>query len=37
LACDFVFVSQTLAPQVQRVAVDAHTQASDHQPVLLVL
>jgi endonuclease/exonuclease/phosphatase family metal-dependent hydrolase len=37
LACDFVFVSQTLAPRVQRVEVDAHTQASDHQPVLLVL
>ncbi len=37
LACDFIFVSQTLAAQVQRVEVDSRTRASDHQPVLLVL
>lgn len=37
VACDFVFVSETLAPHVQRVEVDAQTQASDHQPVLVEL
>lgn len=35
--CDFVFVSDDLAPRVRDVAVDAQTQASDHQPLLLVL
>ena len=37
VACDFVFVSDALAPRVQRVDVDLHTRASDHQPVLLAL
>jgi endonuclease/exonuclease/phosphatase family metal-dependent hydrolase len=32
---DFFFVSQDLAQGVRRVEVDQHTQASDHQPVLL--
>lgn len=34
---DFVFVSEDLAPRVKEVRVDATTDASDHQPVLLVL
>lgn len=36
-ACDFVWVSDSLAPHVQRLAVDGRTRASDHQPVLLAL
>jgi endonuclease/exonuclease/phosphatase family metal-dependent hydrolase len=35
--CDFVLVSEDLAPLVRALAVDAQTQASDHQPVLLEL
>jgi endonuclease/exonuclease/phosphatase family metal-dependent hydrolase len=37
IACDFVFVSNALAPRVRRVEVDLKTQASDHQPVLIDL
>ena len=37
VACDFVFVSEALAPQVRSMRIDGQTQASDHQPVLLVL
>ena len=37
VACDFVFVSATLAPCVRRIEVDLQTQASDHQPVLVEL
>lgn len=37
VACDFVFVSDSLKGQVKRVAVDSDTKASDHQPVLLEL
>lgn len=37
LACDFVFVSNALAPRVRKVEVDLQTQASDHQPVLVEL
>jgi endonuclease/exonuclease/phosphatase family metal-dependent hydrolase len=33
--CDFVFVSKELAPRVCAVRVDAETQASDHQPVIV--
>ncbi len=33
--CDFLFVSESLAPRVRSVRVDSDTQASDHQPVLL--
>jgi len=36
-ACDFVFVSDTLAPRVQCIEVDLQTRASDHQPVLVEL
>jgi len=36
-ACDFVFVTEDLADRVEDVVVNAVTDASDHQPVLLVL
>lgn len=35
VACDFVFVSESLAPRVRRIDVDGVTQASDHQPVVV--
>ncbi len=37
VACDFVFVSDGLAPHVRRVEVDRVTRASDHQPVFVAL
>jgi endonuclease/exonuclease/phosphatase family metal-dependent hydrolase len=37
VACDFVFVSDALAPRVRRIEVDSATQASDHQPVWVEL
>jgi endonuclease/exonuclease/phosphatase family metal-dependent hydrolase len=37
MTCDFVFVSDTLAPRVKGVAVDLDTQVSDHQPVFIEL
>jgi endonuclease/exonuclease/phosphatase family metal-dependent hydrolase len=37
MACDFVFVSAGLAPNVRRVEVDLQTRASDHQPVVVEL
>lgn len=37
VACDFVFLSDSLAPRVHRIEVDALTQVSDHQPVLIEL
>lgn len=33
--CDYVFVSDELAPSIATVRVDALTQASDHQPVIV--
>ena len=36
-ACDFIFVTEDLAAQVEDVVVDGATKASDHQPVLLKL
>lgn len=33
--CDFVFVSEDLAPRVLDVQVDSDTQFSDHQPIVL--
>jgi len=33
--CDFVFVSENLAPLVRRIDVDQRTDASDHQPVVV--
>jgi endonuclease/exonuclease/phosphatase family metal-dependent hydrolase len=35
--CDFVFVTEDLAPRLKRVRVDGETQASDHQPVVIEL
>jgi endonuclease/exonuclease/phosphatase family metal-dependent hydrolase len=35
--CDFIFVTEDLAPRVEAVVVNAATDASDHQPVLLTL
>jgi endonuclease/exonuclease/phosphatase family metal-dependent hydrolase len=36
-ACDFFFVSEDLAPRVQSVQIDATSDASDHQAVVLTL
>ena len=36
-ACDFIFVTEDLAGRVEDVVVNGDTDASDHQPVLLVL
>ncbi len=36
-ACNFIFVSADLAPCVQGMRVDASTDASDHQPLLIEL
>ncbi|HUQ29153.1 MAG TPA: endonuclease/exonuclease/phosphatase family protein [Usitatibacter sp.] len=33
--CDFVFVSEDIAPRVRGIEVDSATRASDHQPVLV--
>jgi len=35
--CDFVFVSEDLAPRVSQLRIDAQCQASDHQPVVVEL
>ncbi len=35
--CDFIFVTQDLVPRLRSIRVDADTQASDHQPVMLEL
>jgi endonuclease/exonuclease/phosphatase family metal-dependent hydrolase len=36
-ACDFIFVTEDLAGRVEDVVVNVDTDASDHQPVMLVL
>ncbi len=36
-ACDFAFVSHDLAPRVTAFEIDAHSDASDHQALLLTL
>jgi endonuclease/exonuclease/phosphatase family metal-dependent hydrolase len=36
-ACDFIFVTEDIADRVEDVVVNVDTDASDHQPVLLVL
>jgi len=36
-ACDFIFVTEDLAPRVREVSVNLRTEASDHQPVMLEL
>jgi endonuclease/exonuclease/phosphatase family metal-dependent hydrolase len=35
--CDFMFVTEDLAPKIRRIVYEQETQASDHQPVLLEL
>lgn len=35
--CDFAFVSADLAPRVRSIAIEAETDASDHQPLVLEL
>jgi endonuclease/exonuclease/phosphatase family metal-dependent hydrolase len=35
--CDFVFVTEDLAPRLRRIAYDVETRVSDHQPVLVEL
>jgi endonuclease/exonuclease/phosphatase family metal-dependent hydrolase len=35
--CDYVFVTEDLAPRLKTVRVDGATQASDHQPVIVEL
>ncbi|KWI53780.1 endonuclease [Burkholderia pseudomultivorans] len=37
LACDFLFVTDTLLPRVARCEIDGNVRASDHQPVVLEL
>jgi len=37
IACDFIFVTEDIADRVEDVMVEESTDASDHQPVLLVL
>jgi endonuclease/exonuclease/phosphatase family metal-dependent hydrolase len=37
IACDFVFVSDTLTSHVRHMEIDGHTRASDHQTVALHL
>lgn len=36
-ACDFIFVTEDLVPRIDRLDVDTDTQASDHQPMLVIL
>ena len=35
--CDFIFASEELQARVREVRVDATTQASDHQPIIVTL
>jgi endonuclease/exonuclease/phosphatase family metal-dependent hydrolase len=35
--CDFVFVTEDLAPRMTRIAYDQQVKSSDHQPVLIEL
>ena len=37
IACDFIFVTEDIAHRIEDVVVNVETDASDHQPVLLVL
>jgi len=37
IACDFIFVTEDIADRVEDVMVNGDTDASDHQPVLLVM
>ena len=35
--CDFVFVTEDLAPRLRTIRYDVDTQVSDHQPVVVTL
>ena len=35
--CDYVFVTPDLVPRLRSIRIDAETQASDHQPVMVEL
>jgi len=35
--CDYVLVTKDLAPRLKTIRVDAATQASDHQPLIVEL
>ena len=35
--CDYIFVSEDLAPRLRSIAIDGENRASDHQPVSVVL
>ena len=35
--CDYVFVSEDLAPRLRSISVDGDNRASDHQPVIVAL
>jgi len=35
--CDYVYVSEDLLPRLAALRIDAHTQASDHQPLIVEL
>jgi endonuclease/exonuclease/phosphatase family metal-dependent hydrolase len=35
ICCDYVFVTPDLVPRLKSIRIDAQTQASDHQPVML--
>ncbi len=36
-ACDFVYVTEDLVQRIDRIEIDTVTQASDHQPMLVIL
>jgi endonuclease/exonuclease/phosphatase family metal-dependent hydrolase len=33
--CDYVFITEDLAPRIRRIACDGETRVSDHQPILI--
>jgi len=35
--CDYVFVTEDLAPRLRSISVDGDNRASDHQPVIVAL
>lgn len=37
ICCDFVFASEDLCPRLRAISIDGHTEASDHQPVIVTL
>ena len=37
MCCDYVFITPDLVPRLKSIRIDAQTQASDHQPVVVEL